>query len=300
MDKKIMQANMPKLFVEVRSGLGNQLFQYAVAFSLALRYQRELVICPRYFDPYWKYLLKKISGREFRSFRLPFILNMHYRVLYLQNETQQNVTVLSEDTPIKIFHLELAGKRDIYLKGYWQNPHLFLAHLRQFQEIFKPVFRLSKRCSGILRKIEPHVVAIHVRRGDFLINSAFGACNIEYYKNAVEIVGRSIENPSYIVFTNDRAWVRKNFKFNIRYMVYSDCYYAHADIEEMFLLTKIPTLIISNSTFSWWGAFLNDQPRKMIICPSTWYRKREMQMEASKFVLDKWLPIDNLLELSTD
>ncbi len=112
-----------------------------------------------------------------------------------------------------------------------------------------------------------NTVSIHVRRGDFVKG---GWCISEdYYDNAIKLMKQKVRNPIFVVFTDDVEWVKsKMFKNN-------ECLFAHdlgkySACEELVLMSKCRHNIIANSTFSWWGAWLNDNEEKVVISPKTW------------------------------
>jgi hypothetical protein len=296
---------MARLYVEVRSGLGNQLFQFAFAYLLAREFQRELVVCPSYFDPFLKYHVKKFLGREFRTFRLPLVVSQSVQILK-DAEAQKligdkKVLVIREgDDSIERMRTVLSENTDIYLRGYWQYPDFFLSHVAELRGLFKPSFQLSKKCAAMLQSLDERHVGIHVRRGDFFTNRSFGACSVQYYVDAIEEIRREVDQPRFIVFTNDKSWVAKNFPSGINMQIYGNDRERNTDIEEYFMMTRMKSLIISNSTFSWWGGLLNDVNEPNIICPEVWFRKKEMQDEAKRFILPHWHAIPNALELISD
>jgi hypothetical protein len=163
-------------------------------------------------------------------------------------------------------------------------------------EIIKPTFSLSLRCQNTIIDLNDNVVGIHVRRGDFLTNKSFGACTIDYYLAAIREIRNSVKDPVFLVFTNNASWVRQNFPKDISYQIYSDDN-KNSDIEEMFLMSKMKSLIICNSTFSWWSAYLNS-PDSLIICPHRWHISEKLETKIPGLISPAWRTIGNTLELS--
>ncbi len=96
-----------------------------------------------------------------------------------------------------------------------------------------------------------------------------GVCDVDYYKQALKLLESKIQDFNVIVFSDDTEWVKKEFKFLHDYnVVYSS---NQKDIEDLILMSRCEHNIIANSTFSWWGAWLNQNPEKIIICPENWY-----------------------------
>ncbi len=294
---------MAKIYCEVRSGLGNQLFQFAFGYALAREFNRELILCPTFFDSGLKYTLKKILGREVRSFRLRKIIKEPFNLIS-EHEIKEKlagnaIRVLSESevNGQDIRRIIARHNEDIYLKGYWQQPTLFSKIHQSLVNMIGPSFKLSSVCQKMLDRIDENFVGIHVRRGDFLTNRSFGACTIDYYKAAMRRMSDLIGTPKFVVFTNDKQWVNNNFEDDFSYEVYTNPANTNTDVEELYLMTKFKHFIIANSTFSWWGAYLNATPDKFITAPANWFIKSELQNNVNHFNSKDWTVIDNRLEL---
>lgn len=295
---------MAKIYLELRSGLGNQLFQFAFGYTLSSQFGKELVLCPAYFGPRWKYWLKKALGREARAFRLPLIVPNEYAVVtqkYLRNLQKDNSSAEIIDelkSDISSILTTCSQNKDVYIKGYWQDPDLFSKYNSQLSGVLAPMFKVSEKYGTTLSSLNDKMVALHVRRGDFLTNRAFGACTIDYYISAMQTMKEKIGDVTFVVFTNNRKWVEQNFPKTIRYTIYSNPLNENTDLEEMFLMSKFNSVIISNSTFSWWSAFLNSVPGKHVICPKKWFMKAALQEKSKNLILKNWTTLENELELS--
>ena len=153
-------------------------------------------------------------------------------------------------------------------------------------DFWKENFQLRKGLNfDLWKKIEwgdifnrEETVSVHIRRGDFL-NVGRDISQGSYYKRAVEAITKKIKSPYYIVFSDDIAWVKKNYFFG-RCLFVSGC--GLSDPEEMVLMSRCRHHIIANSTFSYWGALINTGIEKLVIYPRGW-RKRIMP--------DNWVPV---------
>lgn len=119
-----------------------------------------------------------------------------------------------------------------------------------------------------------NAVAVHVRRGDYLSkenNNIFGnICTDAYYLQAIETMARMVENPLFIFFSNEIEWVRKNFPINDAIYVCQSDFNAYEDWYDLYLMSKCKHNIIANSSFSWWGAWLNNYKNRQVIAPQKW------------------------------
>jgi hypothetical protein len=291
---------MSKIFVELRSGLGNQLFQFAFAYSLAKSSGRELILVPAYFDTSIKFWVKTLLKREARRLRLPLLLGHAFRVKTVSSDTLKNaaMNVIKEGEANKSQIQQILGNSgDVYLKGYWQNPQLFSDVRDILASEIKPVFDLSRSCRDQQGNITDKSVAIHIRRGDFLTNKAFGACDMDYYNKGIEYILQHVPTPRFVVFTNDKAWVTQNLRKDLDLTIY-DGGGDNADIEEMYLMSKFPSLIIANSTFSWWSAYLNRTNSQRVVAPSRWFLSSALQKNAPEMLDPSWKIFDNQLLLA--
>ena len=127
-----------------------------------------------------------------------------------------------------------------------------------------------------LKKIleEKQVVSLHIRRGDYITNrnvrKIMAICGKNYYSEAVKYVTSKLDNPYIFIFTNDEKWVRDNLFFDVPNIVISNNY-NFSDIQEMVLMSYCNHNIIANSTFSWWGAWLNTHEDKIVVAPKKWF-----------------------------
>jgi hypothetical protein len=110
-------------------------------------------------------------------------------------------------------------------------------------------------------------VAIHVRRGDYVGDGELDICSMSYYRNAIEYLKKKQSDLKFYVFSNDTEFCKINFFFLNNVVFVDTSKEDKSDYWDMFLMTQVKHLIIPNSTFSWWGAFLNANPQKIVIVP---------------------------------
>ena len=176
-----------------------------------------------------------------------------------------------------------------YYHGYWQNKKFSLSIIDSLKVNFNiksPSSTLQKYLEGI-EKIN-NTVSIHIRRTDYLIkkNSAiFSQLDKEYFLSAIDKLEYLLEENSlsFFVFSDDIAWAKNIFskKNNINFIE------GLEDFEDLYLMTKCNHHILSNSTFSWWGAVLNEQMNKKVICPKDWFNGDKDRM--NDLVLEEWI-----------
>lgn len=162
---------------------------------------------------------------------------------------------------------------DTYLHGYWQSPRYFGAsagRLRDDLAITTP-FDAPNREMAARIAAAPVAVSVHVRRGDYVGDGAFATCTPEYYRAAVGHIAARLGQPlSCFVFSNDPAWARGHLALGHQTVVV-DLNGEDAGHFDLHLQSLCAHNIIANSTFSWWGAWLNPSPGKIVIAPKAWF-----------------------------
>ena len=174
----------------------------------------------------------------------------------------------------------------MYLKGWFQSENYFkeFAHSIRKEIYPKKRIRITRELKQILEN--ENTVSVHVRRGDF--KKLHNILPIEYYEKAGEMITNMVENPFFIVFSDDITYVRENMNFGLR-CLYIDQKYGYEDYEELMIMSKCKHHIIANSTFSWWGAWLNGNENKTVIAPRKWFRDK---IEGdTNLIPDNWIRV---------
>ena len=180
----------------------------------------------------------------------------------------------------------------IYFKGFYQSEKYFADIKDEVRQAF--TFDLKQANGQSLRMREQidkdeHAVSLHVRRGDYLQPKHWEAigciCQLSYYRNALEEMGKRVERPRYYVFSDDLAWVKENL--DLPDAVYIDWNKGEDSWQDMMLMSRCRHHIICNSTFSWWGAWLNPRNGKIVIAPERWTR----DADSREIVPAEWLRV---------
>lgn len=158
-----------------------------------------------------------------------------------------------------------------FYMGGWHHPSYFGDVKSEILQIFKfPEATDNDKFSLIKNQIvNSNSVSIHIRRGDFYnednIHMFGGICEIPYYEKAISFIKSKLEDPIFFVFSNDFLWVEENIKINNS--VFVDCNTGENSWRDLYLMTLCKHNIIANSSFSWWGAWLNSNKDKIVVCP---------------------------------
>ncbi|WP_159473060.1 alpha-1,2-fucosyltransferase [Chryseobacterium sp. 18068] len=290
--------------VELIGGLGNQMFQYATAKALALHRDEHLLLDSRLFDNYklHSYCLNHFNIEATVvtndlplktpgfSKRVIDKLLQKTNALILQNRIfniYQEKDLLFDNT------LFLTGKKNIYLKGYFQSEKYFAKYEDQLRTDFEIVTPLKKETTDMLKIIEAeNSVSLHIRRGDYVSNPAanatHGTCDLNYYQKAVANINNDIENAIFFIFSDDINWAKENLKLkNKTYFI--DFNDASTNYEDLKLMSTCKHNIIANSSFSWWGAWLNRNKNKKVIAPSKWFNTDVLNSQ--DIIPESWMKI---------
>jgi hypothetical protein len=274
------------IIVKLIGGLGNQMFQYSTALALSRLKRTELFID-------LSELNKSIGGGriahklELDAFNIQLKIAPNEEVLRLKKLGEKKIiralhrffpflfpAIYAAESGLK-FHSQFVNyPSNTYLNGYWQNQKYFSSIKSELYQLFTPKLPPSQKVNEFIQKINSHnSVSVHVRRGDYLmpeISNYHGNCDIGYYKEAMRFMSKEILNPVFFVFSNDLEWCKLNLpsNFNLVFVNHND-----ENFWDMLLMSYCKHNIIANSSFSWWGAWLNKNSNKIVVAPEYWYNK---------------------------
>lgn len=266
------------IYSRIRGGLGNQLFQYCMARSLADRLNTSLGLDIRDFneDSPYSMALKNFNIRA--NFNPPGIIkhktNGYFK--YLLDIISGNHKYVYKEPYLHFDKNVISRPNNSYYKGYWQSEKYFKDNKENILNDLRIIRNQSIQNKKISAKIANTVsVSLHIRRGDYISNSEYnashGTCSLTYYENAVSYLVKNIgKNFKIFAFSDDPAWVYSNLKLPV------DIYFVNNNspeqgYEDLRLMSECNHNIIANSSFSWWGAWLNTYNKKTVIAPSNWY-----------------------------
>ncbi len=271
---------------QVIGGLGNQMFQYAVGRSLALRNNTTLRLDVSGFENYGLHQgfelhrvfacsvelasakdVQKILGWQSSPKIRKFLLRL--------NLTVQHRKGLIVEPYFNYWPEVIHTPRDSYLTGYWQSEKYFKDNAASIRSDFTFRLPLDTRNRELAATIDQvDAVSLHIRRGDYANNSKtyakHGLCSLDYYHAAVKYVAERVESPQFFVFSDDMTWVRENLKINFpcQFVEHNQGENSYIDMQ---LMSLCKHHIIANSSFSWWGAWLNPSLTKIVIAPQKWF-----------------------------
>ena len=276
------------IIIKISGGLGNQLFQYAFGRYLSVKFNTEMK-----FDVQTNYNslsftkrsvglnnfnihLEQASKDEINKFK-------YFENIFLarvERKLVKKMPFLNKRYLVQNLNKTEYGKADFrnncYYDGYWQSEDYFEPIINKLKKEFKSSFIpvLDDINNSHLNEIKnSKSVSIHIRRGDYISiksnEAIFCTCSINYYEKAIKYINDKINNPLFFVFSDDIEWVKNNFKGEQFRIIANN---SHSPELDLFLMSNCKHNIIANSSFSWWGAWLNQNRNKIVISPSFWLK----------------------------
>ncbi len=292
------------ILVRLQGGLGNQMFQYALGRYLAIRNNAQLKLDITM-------LRGNIHGVTKRDYRLS-TFNIEEslatekeigwfrkyrfkkgRLWFWYNRLIADRSRYAWEEHFNFEPWVLTLKDPVYLDGFWNTEKYFKDIANVVRSEFTLRNKLSDSSGEILSDIERHdeSVSIHVRRGDYVTdpktNAWHGVCSVEYYDKAIQkIAGQSVD-PRFFIFSDDPVWTKEHITTPFP-TTYTSSNTERSE-EDMYLMSRCKHNIIANSSFSWWGGWLNNNPGKIVISPKNWFKTPKMDVR--DLVPDTWVKL---------
>ncbi len=294
------------IVVKLMGGLGNQMFQYAFGKSLALKNQVVLKLDVSALDD------RTISGEyTIRNYALQnfnitaAIASQEEARLFNKSKIGKLLDLLSCFVPFKskncylrepsfsFFENALNAPSNTYIDGYWQSEKYFNSIRKQLMDDLIPSNSLSPQSVFIADKIKnSESVSIHVRRGDYLSipenNNLYESCSESYYYEAIKVIVSKFPNATFYVFSDEPEWFKRNIKIDhpVDFVTHNQ---GENSYEDLILMSYCKHNIIANSSFSWWGAWLNENTNKMVVAPKKWFKDKSKN--TTDLIPHQWLQL---------
>ena len=280
------------IITKIKGGLGNQLFQYATGRAVASHHKLPLKL-----DLTWFETNKLHNGYRLDQLAIQAEIATENEIIKLKGENNILFSALRKVGLFKkksYFKEKRSSNFDggvfknkfLYLNGYWQN-ELYFSNIREsLLGELSPINSMSDLGYAYLESIEQsNSVSLHVRRGDYLNLKNIGVLGVDYYTKAVDYIRQNVENPTFYIFSDDLEWCKDSLGF------LDNCIYVdrtQTEIEDLKLMSFCRHNIIANSSFSWWGAWLNQNPDKIVIAPKGWLLN---DTGSSNVILSDWVKV---------
>jgi hypothetical protein len=280
------------IIVRLVGGLGNQMFQYAAGRRLSILHNTDLKLDTNQFQYYEgrSYSLQPfriqghlatpneiaaVRGRDKRRWsRLAFEASQVLKPYYRRSVFREK-SLYQYDSKI------LKTQPDVYLEGYFQAQQYFAA----IEDVIRSEFTIEVAQDAQSRDLAEQIaatrsVSVHVRRGDYVsvphIQRIHNVCGLSYYRKCIGLMATQLADPHFFVFSDDPDWVRANLDAGHLRLDFSATVVSHNGrkraYEDLRLMSACKHNIIANSSFSWWGAWLNPDPNKIVMAPARWVK----------------------------
>lgn len=277
------------IIVKLMGGHSNQMFQYAAARSLAIKHNTKLKMDLSWFDSI-------APGDTSRVYELGT-----YNIQESYYAPSLSFKLLSKIGYIKRYsepHFHYDPKinevgSNMYIEGYFQSWKYF----SEIRDVIIRDFSFKNEAQGANRavlkriKADPYAVSLHIRRGDYVTNesasSFHGLKDMDYYSTALKEIKKKVKKPNVYVISNDPKWCKKNLDLGVPTTIIDNNDDITGGAEDMRLMRACKHNIMANSSFSWWGAWLNENPDKIVIAPKQWFN--DPTVDTSDLIPEEWI-----------
>lgn len=254
------------IITKFMGGLGNQMFQIAAAKAHALKNNTEFKVCEAgHALPYQGFKFKKYKDSIFRN--IPTIDSIPKKISRYHEPH---------------FHYKpIPNSKDLFIVGYFQSEKYFKAHEDDIKDMFSMPRNIKEYIYEKYPRISDNSVSLHVRRGDYVgLQGYHGLQNIDYYKQAIEHIG---QKENIYVFSDDIKWCKENFEFAQNFI-------EEDDYISLYMMSLCENNILANSSFSWWGAWLNNNKNKKVLAPKKWFGPNGPK-DTQDIIPEEWIKI---------
>jgi len=252
--------------VNLAGGLGNYLFQISAAYSFALDNNDTLIIDESKIVTVHKHM---------STYKTNIFRNLNYGLVFYENYYQE-----------PFFHYkEIPTIKNLFINGYFQSEKYFKNNRNKILDLFSIDENSLRYINEKYKDIDfLNSTSLHIRRGDYKnLPLHHPICEMSYYHKAIDI----IKPENLLIFSDDINWCKESFKDYKNNIIYID---NNPDYIELWLMSMCKNNIIANSTFSWWGAWLNNNNKKIVVAPSRWFGSA-IKHEIKDLLLEEWIKI---------
>lgn len=276
------------IIIRIQGGLGNQLFQYALAASLKAKKNIDVILDVSFFNNQFgqkgatkrDFILDHFNVQNFERTIDKEILLGNTFVKKVKRFFERNFLPHYKNTYViekqsgfdnDVFRI----KNNAYLDGYWQSYKYFENIENSLRMELSLKTQLSYESTCLLNdiKLQNTSISIHIRRGDYInkYSTFYYQITPDYYQNSIEFIKKQLNTDliKIYVFSDDIEWCKENIKIEEHHQFVPNA--KKEEFEDLILMSNCSHNIIANSTYSWWGAWLNLNPNKIVVCPKKWF-----------------------------
>lgn len=292
------------IIVKLQGGLGNQMFQYAAARGLSAA--GEIVrldhrfLESNHFDTesftarsYQLSLFKNIRARKAKNWETAFFFNQSFLNATVRRIFRSRIKIIQQYENELVEFNTSPKKHFFYLDGYFQSEKYFTNKRPELLQEFE-FPELDKENESVEKKIQQaaNPVSVHIRRGDYLKSpvtlAIHGVLSLEYYQKALDLLLGDFKDLTLFVFSDDMDWVKANFKYDRAPVYYIDQNHGEDSWKDMVLMSLCRHKILSNSSFSWWAAWISRNEGNVYV-PGNWFNPKQVKFDIHDFIPASWI-----------
>ena len=275
-------------------GLGNQLFQYSYGKRLAVENNCDLCLDTSAFETY------KLHHYALNHFRIEQNFVDQETRSYVANAgfwervTNRRLRIVREKDYRFRKRYIIKGDFDVvFLDGYWQSFKYFEPIADEIRKSLELTSALTVEDDKVLAAIRSadSVASLHVRRTDYVTNASalhiHGVCTLEYYKAASRLLRKLRNIKTFVVFSDDTEWARKHLDIEGE-LIFCRHNGPDRNFADLYLMSCCSSHIVANSSFSWWGAWINPRLDKAVVAPAQWYADRKKNAQTADLIPLSW------------
>jgi hypothetical protein len=293
------------ILIKLQGGLGNQMFQYAFGLAISNKLNTPLYLDLSFFKQNHgltprKYELDlfnnsiNIAGDKLVSrFLHPGFVQKVFKKMGINNST------IYRENSLRFSDAVFEVKPPAYFEGFFQSEQYFSVVGQLIRKNFTFKSSLNKKSQIIADELthQANTVSIHIRRGDYVSSTAanhlHGVCSVNYYQNAIALIKDKIKDPVFYFFSDDPEWVAQHLLPVVANATLVQHNHDADSWQDLALMSKCKHHIIANSSFSWWGAWLNPSKEKIVIAPATWFSTKTDYLDPQDLIPKSWIQIPN-------
>jgi len=271
--------------VKLQGGLGNQLFQFAAGSAVADYHKTTLM-----FDLSFLKKRENNSGYTFRNYELNGFEYLRIPSQTIIEKIKIRVRSINyyEEKTLRFDPLIFQQTfQNSYLKGYFQSEKYFESIKPQLRNIL--AIQVPHANYTLEKIMKTNSLSLHIRRGDYISNPEnlkfHGLCSISYYHQAIKHIAEHVPDLHVFVFSDDLNWARQHLVVNYPVHFVDN----NNSIADMQLMSLCKHNVTANSSYSWWGAWLNNNPDKIVVAPKKWFADTIAESQSETIVPEKWI-----------
>lgn len=288
-----------QFIIKFNGGLGNQMFQWAFARALEKKTGIKTIFDMSFFEkryarPY-ELDVFKLNAQFVEDFWLKLKLKIIWKLRKKLNGKKFLGLTLYSEQHFAFDENAFKVKPNTYIEGFFQSEKYFQDIENELRADFQFKNPPDEENQKLIEKIgATNSISLHIRRGDYVkkkrYQNLYACCSFDYYKRGVEYIQSKYPNPTLFIFSDDIEWVRENLN-----LPYESIYISHntgsKSYEDMRLMSLCKYNIIANSSFSWWGAWLNNNKEKIVVAPEKWFN--DGKIIQSDVISQSWIKLEN-------